>query len=182
MTIFSVFLSSSFVMVGKSGASSAPYAWSPWLSTTWNGTVGPVRNYLESEMNIVQHKKNSYLKRGIAALMAVAIVSGTVATHGASAAPAQNPAVEAARDLSTAFRSASEHVLHAVVAIESRAAKPTGGEEFSAPEGFPDGANPFEGSPFEDLFRKQFKNARPTCRSRIAAEELARASSFTNRD
>ncbi len=94
--------------------------------------------------------------------LALAVVAGAITAPAVHAATADSSSVAAARDLSAAFRSASEHVLHAVVAIESRAAEPTTEEPLTAPKGFPEGANPFEGSPFEELFRQQFKRGGPT--------------------
>ena len=63
-------------------------------------------------------------------------------------------AVSSAKDLSTAFRSASEKVLPAVVTIENRP-KAVATEQ-NAPETKqrdPGNGNPFEGTPFEDFFK-----------------------------
>lgn len=68
-------------------------------------------------------------------------------------------ALGSARDLSTAFRVASEKVLPSVVAIETTPAAvqtPPERRPTPAPPGrspLPPGRNPFEGTPFEDFFR-----------------------------
>ncbi|MCL4207801.1 MAG: Do family serine endopeptidase [Pirellulaceae bacterium] len=82
-----------------------------------------------------------------------------------AAAPPVSPeeaarAVSSARELSTAFRVASERVLPSVVAVETTptvAAVPA--ERGPTTPGTPDrspfrGRNPFEGTPFEDMFRE----------------------------
>ncbi len=68
-------------------------------------------------------------------------------------------ALSSARDLSTAFRVASEQVLPSVVAIETTAAAvqaPSERRPSPTPRGrspLPPGQNPFEGTPFEEFFR-----------------------------
>ncbi len=68
-------------------------------------------------------------------------------------------ALSSARDLSTAFRVASEMVLPSVVAIETTPAEvqtPTERRPSPVPPGrspLPPGRNPFEGTPFEEFFR-----------------------------
>ena len=68
-------------------------------------------------------------------------------------------ALSSARELSTAFRVASEQVLPAVVAIETAPPAPeASGERSPTVPGAPGrspfpGRNPFEGTPFEDMFR-----------------------------
>ncbi len=121
--------------------------------------------------------KQSYFL--LAALAAVAVAVGVSAAtrdsgpfnskatvtpikYAAPAAPAVTPeearqAVSSARELSTAFRVASEKVLPAVVAIETSPAVATTEREQPSPR-TPErspfrGRNPFEGTPFEDMFR-----------------------------
>ncbi|MCA9179109.1 MAG: Do family serine endopeptidase [Planctomycetales bacterium] len=106
-----------------------------------------------------------------ATVMAIGAVAATYAGHRASvipvtysvkAAPPVSPAeaeraVASAKDLSTAFRVASESVLPAVVTIENRprAVKVSG--DRMAPNGLDSRGdyNPFEGTPFEDFFQER---------------------------
>ncbi len=86
----------------------------------------------------------------------------------AKTAPSVTPAealraVASAKDLSTAFRVASEAVLPSVVAIENIAAGDSGEVRGQAGPGNPfGGRNPFEGTPFEDFFNDgNFPNQQP---------------------
>ena len=106
---------------------------------------------------------------GLGAAMGGAYVYGdlgannTPVVYQTSVAPDVSPeearrAVSSAKDLSTAFRVAADKVLPAVVTIETKTkpvqapiAKKKGGKR-SMPEQF-GGRNPFEGTPFEDMFR-----------------------------
>lgn len=105
--------------------------------------------HLEFKMNLIGQIRKSHSTSTLAKLFMVAVVLVVFSATHATATDSANPAVAAARDLSGAFRSASEHVLDAVVAIESRKAeqKPTTGQ------GMQGSPNPFQGTPFEDLFR-----------------------------
>jgi serine protease Do len=109
------------------------------------------------------------------ALAAVALAIGlAAASHGTSASPANvtpikytvpaapvvspaeaQKATASARELSTAFRIASAQVLPSVVAIEtSEAVSETSNESPNRPGQSPfGGRNPFEGTPFGDMFR-----------------------------
>jgi serine protease Do len=60
-------------------------------------------------------------------------------------------AIASAKDLSVAFRVASERALPAVVAIETRTTPLRARGQ--RPDSLPRGKNPFEGTPFEDMFR-----------------------------
>jgi serine protease Do len=62
-------------------------------------------------------------------------------------------AMASAKDLSVAFRVASERVLPSVVAIETRSRPVQTSSEDRLPDRMPKGSNPFAGTPFEDLFR-----------------------------
>ncbi|WP_197530671.1 Do family serine endopeptidase [Bythopirellula polymerisocia] len=93
-----------------------------------------------------------------AKLVMVAAVLSLFTSVKASATDNASPAVAAARDLSGAFRSASESVMDAVVAIESRKEE----HNLSAGQGVPEGTNPFQGSPFEDLFRDRLGPGKPS--------------------
>ena len=82
------------------------------------------------------------------------------ATYHVNSAPTVTPAeaaraVASAKDLSTAFRVASDKVLPSVVTVENRPQPMRAGENRPAPgPGNPFGdRNPFEGTPFEDFFR-----------------------------
>lgn len=83
----------------------------------------------------------------------------------AKTAPSVTPAealraVASAKDLSTAFRVASEAVLPSVVAIENISAGDS--RDQVGPENPFGGRNPFEGTPFEDFFNdRNFPNQRP---------------------
>jgi len=100
-------------------------------------------------MNLIAQIRESHITSTVAKLFMVAAVLGVYTTENVSATDTVNPAIAAARDLSGAFRAATGEVMDAVVAIESRK------EEQSSPpiQGQPEGKNPFEGTPFEDLFR-----------------------------
>lgn len=83
-----------------------------------------------------------------------AVLKTPVVAPEISTAEAQR-AVSSAKDLSTAFRFASERVLPAVVTIENRP-KAVAVEQSSSepkPRGPGRQGNPFEGTPFEDLFK-----------------------------
>jgi serine protease Do len=108
-------------------------------------------------MNCFTQVRESHLSSILAKMFLVAAILGVTALSKASAAADHDPDVASARGLSAAFRSASGKVLDAVVAIESRKEVSVGNaESLRENENF-DGKNPFEGSPFEDLFREQFK-------------------------
>ncbi len=76
-------------------------------------------------------------------------------------------AVSSAKDLSTAFRVASEAVLPSVVAIENVAAVSPGEDLGMAPGSPFGGQNPFKGTPFEDYFNERnFAPRQPLARPR----------------
>ena len=106
---------------------------------------------------------------GAGAVMGSAYVHGDAAANNmpvvykTSAAPEVSPAearraVSSAKDLSTAFRVAADKVIPAVVTIETKAkavhapVKQKGKARRSPQEQF-GGRNPFEGTPFEDMFK-----------------------------
>ncbi|MCA9132645.1 MAG: Do family serine endopeptidase [Planctomycetales bacterium] len=68
--------------------------------------------------------------------------------------PEVEQAIESANNLSTAFRTVANRLLPAVVAIENRPAiAQYDGFQAQPSQGGIPGGNPFEGTPFEDLFR-----------------------------
>jgi serine protease Do len=116
----------------------------------------------EFKMNLFAQIRESHATSIVAKLFLVAACLGVTSTLSAPATAAQKPNIDSARNLSAAFRSASSQVLDAVVAIESRQEDAFGrGGKPSAENGMQEGKNPFEGSPFEDLFRDQLKRGQP---------------------
>ena len=114
-------------------------------------------------MILIARITKSHVSSILAMLLLIVAVSGISIMSNASASVTHNrdPAIASARDLSTAFRSASEQVLDAVVAIESRQEDAFGKDESASKGGLHDGSNPFEGSPFEELFRDGWQRGRP---------------------
>ena len=108
-------------------------------------------------MNLIARIRESHITDTVAKLIIVAAVLGFFTTDNMSASDAVNPAVASARDLSGAFRSASEKVMDAVVAIESRKEE----NRSSSLRSLPEGQNPFQGTPFEDLFRDRPGQVQP---------------------
>ncbi|MFO0911744.1 MAG: Do family serine endopeptidase [Pirellulales bacterium] len=108
---------------------------------------------------------------GLLALGSAAVTSGSGKSHFLTAglptpvthiamntAPAINSdqaerAVASAKDLSTAFRVASDRVLPSLVTIETTVKAPAMAESPMKPHGPKDGENPFRGTPFEDFFK-----------------------------
>lgn len=103
---------------------------------------------------------------GLGAIAGSAYVRGDAAANNVpvvyktSTAPEVSPeearrAVSSAKDLSTAFRVAADKVLPALVTIETKAKpvqSPVKQRKHSSPGQF-GGRNPFEGTPFEDMFK-----------------------------
>ena len=108
-------------------------------------------------MNCFSKVRESHLSSILAKLFLVAMVLGVTAPPKALAATEHDPGVTSARSLSAAFRSASGKVLDAVVAIESRKEPSVGTDNSHRENKNFEGQNPFEGSPFDELFRNQFK-------------------------
>ncbi len=89
------------------------------------------------------------------------------ANHPAAVNPAageiSRESLDVAHALSSAFRNVSNKVLPSVVAIENRPdmswqSEPTSG---SSRDGMADGKNPFQGTPFEDMFRGRSPRMQP---------------------
>lgn len=112
-------------------------------------------------MHPLSRIRESHFSSILAMLFLVAAVSGLYTPSEAAATVTQEKHVSTARGLSSAFRLASERVMDAVVAIESRPEDTVNSSEHSGEKGRHDGSNPFEGSPFEDLFQNQFRFERP---------------------
>ncbi len=121
-----------------------------------------MKRTLQKQLLIVGAMTAALLASGAAALTyAGNKAADTVAvTYDQKQAPAITPqeaarAVASARDLSTAFRAASEKVLPSVVTIENTPKPEATPGRRQAPQDLNplDGRNPFEGTPFEDLFR-----------------------------
>lgn len=105
-------------------------------------------------------------------LVLVALVAGTTgliagaATNGGPgeqigelrASPEQQQALDTANSMSQAFRTVANHVLPAVVAIENTQEVASAGPANRRGGGQ---VNPFEGTPFEDLFRGQGPGGSP---------------------
>jgi serine protease Do len=118
-----------------------------------------------------------------AAFLALGAGAATYATHRQAAAvpvtytvhqaPSVTPeeaerAVASAKDLSTAFRVASDMVLPSVVTIENRPRAVVSDRRSHGPQAQPfDQRNPFEGTPFEEFFKDRgFRFERPPMGSR----------------
>lgn len=93
-------------------------------------------------------------RRWLIAGLLLASVSVALVAGGAvwGQAPAATEAASHAKALSKAFRGAAEEVMPTVVKIKTHTkVQPVGRR--GQPNGQPHGQNPFEGTPFEDLFR-----------------------------
>ncbi len=98
----------------------------------------------------------------VASVIALAFVAGLVLS-GANVvtarydSPEVTNSVETAKQVSLAFRAASDRVMPAVVAIETKSTRPVRHIRPNADNGPQDpfgGVNPFKGTPFEDLFKE----------------------------
>ncbi len=121
-------------------------------------------------MKDITIKSNWFLGLGVFSVVMVGLVAakysdaiGTDKPNAAAVYRLQEPpaiskeqaqrAISSAKDLSTAFRVVSERVLPAVVAIETRNKPVMIRGDSNRLDRMPKQINPFEGTPFEDMFR-----------------------------